>query len=280
MKMTAAADSRIAGPEGFPGMNEGCGEGPDRYDLILNDLVFRIEEGAPEHLFLGVLHPRLIVRADVSARAERRAGQARLLVPPPQLDRGLDLRDLGRADAFDAVLPAKLADTCLCYAVQSSELFEQFDAQIDRGAAVSSVPDDDSEKLCVGKSLDAVFQEPLSRPLVFRPLLDAFFSFIGHRLAPPLKRAVPAAHEVIIETMRNPVKQISTDENAGTAIRPEGLRQRTDRCNEKRRPAAALRLLHRAGCHILTNASLGALQIGQLQSSGRSSNFVPSWASS
>src|SRR5512144_848856 len=156
-------------------MNEGCGEGPDGYDLILDYLVFRIEEGAPEHLFLEVLHSRLIVRDDVSARAERRAGQARLLVPPPQLDRGLDLRDLGGADAFDAVLPAKLADARLCYAVQASELFEQFDAQIDRGAAVPAVPDDDREKLSVGKSLDAVFQEPFSRPLVCRPLLDAFF---------------------------------------------------------------------------------------------------------
>src|SRR5512142_2173463 len=71
------------GPEGLPGMNEGCGEGPDGYDLILDYLVFRIEEGASEHLFLEVLHSWLIVRDDVSARAERRAGQARLLVPPP-----------------------------------------------------------------------------------------------------------------------------------------------------------------------------------------------------
>jgi hypothetical protein len=37
---------------------------------------------------------------------------------------------------------------------------------------------------------------------------------------------------------------------------------------------------HANGDQTLTNASFGALQTGQDQSSGRSSNFVPSFASS
>ncbi|MBS1242521.1 MAG: hypothetical protein H6R44_276 [Nitrospirae bacterium] len=98
---------------------------------------------------------------------------------PAELHCRLDLRCLGGTDPLD---PAELMDPRAGNAREAAEPFQELAPKVNGRAAALARPEDDTKELGVGQSVRSLLQEPLPRPLIFRPVLEVFSFFVGQSM--------------------------------------------------------------------------------------------------